>query len=99
MYNRIRLGEQVEKSTKFLSKPWSYRGSASLGWLVCEYVAPEAAFADPFTGVLNGDGELRAAGPLYFWSYVYYLSKYYELLDTILSLGRGRCVVCRLPVV
>jgi GNS1/SUR4 family len=23
-------------------------------------------------------------GPLYFWSYVYYLSKYYEFLDTVL---------------
>ena len=23
-------------------------------------------------------------GPLYFWSYVYYLSKYYELLDTVI---------------
>ena len=23
-------------------------------------------------------------GPLFFWSYVYYLSKYYELLDTAL---------------
>ena len=23
-------------------------------------------------------------GPLYFWSYIYYLSKYYELLDTVL---------------
>ena len=24
----------------------------------------------------------RATGPLFFWSYVYYLSKYYELIDT-----------------
>ena len=23
-------------------------------------------------------------GPLYFWSYVYYLSKYYEFLDTFI---------------
>lgn len=26
----------------------------------------------------------QAEGPLYFWSYVYYLSKYYEMLDTAL---------------
>ena len=25
-----------------------------------------------------------AEGPLYFWSYIYYLSKYYEMLDTVL---------------
>ena len=31
-----------------------------------------------------------AKGPLYFWSYVYYLSKYYELLDTVLQLLKGR---------
>ena len=30
-----------------------------------------------------------STGPLWFWSYVYYLSKYYELLDTILALARG----------
>jgi len=31
-------------------------------------------------------GAARANGPLYFWSYVYYLSKYYEMLDTVLVL-------------
>ena len=30
------------------------------------------------------------AGALWFWSYVYYLSKYYELLDTVLQLFKGR---------
>lgn len=33
---------------------------------------------------------LSAAGALYFWSYMYYLSKYYELLDTVLQLARGK---------
>ena len=32
----------------------------------------------------------KAVGPLFFWSYVYYLSKYYELLDTVLQMMRGR---------
>lgn len=32
----------------------------------------------------------RPTGPLYFWSYLYYLSKYYELLDTALQLLRGK---------
>jgi len=27
---------------------------------------------------------------LYYWSYIYYLSKYYELLDTFLQLARGK---------
>ena len=31
-----------------------------------------------------------AIGPLFFWSYIYYLSKYYELLDTVLQLLKGR---------
>jgi len=29
-------------------------------------------------------------GALWFWAYVYYLSKYYELLDTVLQLLKGR---------
>ena len=32
----------------------------------------------------------RATGPLFFWSYLYYLSKFYELLDTILQLLQGK---------
>ena len=31
-----------------------------------------------------------AIGPLFFWSYIYYLSKYYELLDTLLQMARGK---------
>lgn len=31
-----------------------------------------------------------ASGSLYYWSYIYYLSKYYELLDTVLQLARGK---------
>ena len=31
-----------------------------------------------------------AKGALYYWSYLYYLSKYYELLDTALQLARGK---------
>lgn len=32
----------------------------------------------------------RPAGRLWFWSYVYYLSKYYEFLDTILLLLKAK---------
>ena len=35
------------------------------------------------------DGK-AASGALYYWSYIYYLSKYYELLDTVLQLARGK---------
>lgn len=31
-----------------------------------------------------------AEGPLYFWSYIYYLSKYYELLDTVILLWKAK---------
>ena len=34
--------------------------------------------------------ETSASGPLFFWSYIYYLSKYYELFDTVLQLLKGR---------
>lgn len=30
-----------------------------------------------------------ARGPLYFWSYAFYVSKYYELIDTLLALLRA----------
>lgn len=32
------------------------------------------------------DAAGSAQGPLYFWSYIYYLSKYYEMFDTVLVL-------------
>ena len=28
-------------------------------------------------------------GPLYFWSYAFYVSKYYELVDTLLAILRS----------
>lgn len=31
-----------------------------------------------------------AVGPLFFWGYVYYLSKFYELLDTLLQIVQGK---------
>lgn len=31
----------------------------------------------------------QAKGPLYFWTYVFYISKYYEMVDTILALLKG----------
>lgn len=37
----------------------------------------------------ESSSSLPTAGALYYWSYVYYLSKYYELLDTIIGLLRG----------
>jgi len=30
-----------------------------------------------------------ATGPLYFWSYMFYVSKYYEMVDTILAILKG----------
>lgn|ERR1719232_222853 len=34
--------------------------------------------------------KIATKGPLYYWSYMYYISKYYELLDTFLQLARGK---------
>ena len=33
--------------------------------------------------------DTKAEGPLFFWSYIYYISKYYELFDTILARLNG----------
>lgn len=30
-----------------------------------------------------------AKGPLYFWTYIFYISKYYEMFDTVLALLKG----------
>jgi hypothetical protein len=30
------------------------------------------------------------SGALFYWSYIYYLSKFYELLDTVLLVLKGR---------
>jgi len=34
-------------------------------------------------------GSEKAKGPLYFWSYIFYVSKYYEMVDTFLALLKG----------
>lgn len=34
--------------------------------------------------------DTRVEGSLWFWSFIYYLSKYYELLDTVLQLAQGK---------
>lgn len=34
-------------------------------------------------------GPEKASGPLYFWSYIFYVSKYYEMVDTLLALLKG----------
>lgn len=49
----------------------------NLEFFVCEH---------PETAETAGVG---ATGPLYFWSYIYYISKFYELFDTVLTLSKG----------
>lgn len=59
-------------------------------WLLCEYVTPGSIrAAAPYAGTVTDGAAAVASGPLYFWSYIYYLSKWYELLDTVLELQRG----------
>jgi hypothetical protein len=43
-----------------------------------------------FTFLFCEDPDIEPKGPLYLFSYFYYLSKYYELLDTILQILKGR---------
>eukprot|EP01036_Dinobryon_divergens_P040172 gene40172-53085_t len=42
------------------------------------------------TWLLCESPKTEAVGALWFWSYIYYLSKFYELFDTILQLLRGK---------
>ena len=51
-----------------------FAAEKTLVWMFCEQTSA------PGTG---------GGGALYFWSYIYYLSKYYELLDTIIGLLKG----------
>ncbi|KAA0174908.1 hypothetical protein FNF27_03623 [Cafeteria roenbergensis] len=69
-------------------------GTDDTGFLFCEtpMTGTEQASragtpdgSEQFAGAAGG----AATGPLYFWSYVYYLSKFYELADTILALAKG----------
>lgn len=66
-------------------------GSAiMLGGVVVESLRRGGMSSSPqflFCEVADG---IPAQGPLYFWSYIYYISKYYELLDTFLQLARGK---------
>jgi len=36
------------------------------------------------------DMATQSKGPLFFWAYIYYLSKFYELFDTLLQMIKGR---------
>uniref|UniRef100_A0A6U8YR56 Elongation of fatty acids protein n=1 Tax=Zooxanthella nutricula TaxID=1333877 RepID=A0A6U8YR56_9DINO len=34
-------------------------------------------------------GDFKGSGPLYFWTYIFYVSKFYEMGDTVLAILRG----------
>ena len=55
------------------------RSSGEWEWLLCEDAASAAEAREKYSS-------------LYFWSYVYYLSKFYELLDTMLQICKGKAV-------
>jgi hypothetical protein len=65
-----------------------------LGGVVIESIyrlsLPSEALWPPFLLCEAMEGDLVGKGALYYWSYIYYLSKYYELLDTVLQLARGK---------
>lgn len=50
----------------------------------------DGAVLGPARWVFCEDPRTEARGALWYQSYVYYLSKYYELLDTVLQLLKGR---------
>mmetsp|Transcript_16125 Transcript_16125/g.41911 ORF Transcript_16125/g.41911 Transcript_16125/m.41911 type:complete len:260 (-) Transcript_16125:96-875(-) len=59
----------------------------------CAYEAmQEARRLHSFQWLFCLDVGTHVKGPLYFWSYIYYLSKYYELLDTVILVLKGRAL-------
>jgi len=65
----------------------------SAGFLFCEAplaASDEASSAGTFDASerFAAAGGGAATGALYFWSYIYYLSKFYELFDTVLALAK-----------
>eukprot|EP00392_Amoebophrya_sp_AT5.2_P008015 g8034.t1 len=61
------------------------RRTGSHDFLFCE--DPSWEFADMIPGSTTA---IASVSDPYFWSFLYYASKYYELLDTVLQLARGR---------
>jgi hypothetical protein len=77
-------------------------GEGNLSWLFCEprtganpaTAAPNGTISMARAGTVDTDsrfdpaGGVAATGPLFYWTYIYYISKYYELFDTILALAK-----------
>jgi len=53
-----------------------FSGVLRIGWIY-KSEAPEVLLCDSKQREIGG-------GPLYFWTYIFYLSKFYELLDTVI---------------
>jgi len=65
-------------------------GSAIMMLGALREVIARSAREGSATWLFCEDTKTQPVGALWFWSYVYYLSKYYELLDTVLQLLKGR---------
>jgi hypothetical protein len=63
--------------------------SSGLHTFLCPPLPPAS-----LNGPARADGRVSPplAGPLHGWCYIFYLSKYWELLDTVLLISRGKRV-------
>ena len=88
------LGVEGKQLRATLTKAMAYHNLILCAWSAIMFVG--AAWEVAVRGMSDG-GEwmfceapsTTATGPLYFWSYVYYISKFYELLDTVLKFAKG----------
>mmetsp|Transcript_23992 Transcript_23992/g.31367 ORF Transcript_23992/g.31367 Transcript_23992/m.31367 type:complete len:260 (+) Transcript_23992:96-875(+) len=92
---RSKPGSSKEKPTRDLRNVQIFHnlvlsGGSLLMLLGAIFDIWRRAGAHGYSFLLCEDPLMTSSGPLYFWSYLYYLSKYYELLDTVITLVRGR---------
>jgi len=76
--------QSIQVNHNLILCAWSY-----IMFVGCAYEVYQRYRSEGVKWLYCEDPSREATGGLYFWSYIYYFSKYYELLDTIIVLVKG----------
>jgi len=68
-------------------------GSLAATIAVIRELVPMAMHKDPITTLVCDPQGLHSKSPLYFWYYVFYLSKMYEFIDTLILILRKKPLI------